>query len=257
MSVSQINSIVDTNVVSYYSSTNRGGVSYLQYASRFYMLPYGLFGVAVATVILSTISNDRENYKQHLRKGITSTLFFTLPATTGLVVLSQPIIRLFYEYGKFTAHDTKITAQVLSAYAIGLPFYGVYSTMSRARHALKDMKTPLRATVLVATVNVVLDLAVGLKYGPVGVALATSIAGLVGCVYLVLKEREKDLFESENVYVAISSTAMGLLTFWFSTLSSKRFWVLLSTLFGVVVYLSISFLFFRRKLTNFLKLKKG
>lgn len=257
MSVSQINSIVDTNVVSYYSSANRGGVSYLQYASRFYMLPYGLFGVAVATVILSTISNDRENYKQHLRKGITSTLFFTLPAAIGLVVLSQPIIRLFYEYGKFTAHDTKITAQVLSAYAIGLPFYGVYSTMSRARHALKDMQTPLRATVLVATVNVALDLAVGLKYGPVGVALATSIAGLVGCVYLVLKEREKDLFESENVYVAISSTAMGLLTFWFSTLSSRRFWVLFSTFFGVAVYLSISFLFFRHKLTNFLKLKKG
>ncbi|ODN30072.1 murein biosynthesis integral membrane protein MurJ [Fervidobacterium thailandense] len=257
MSISQINSIVDTNVVSYYSSGDRGGVSYLQYASRFYMLPYGLFGVAVATVILSTISNDRENYKLHLRKGITSTLFFTLPAAVGLVVLSQPIIRLFYEYGKFTPQDTKITAQVLSAYAVGLPFYGVYSTMSRARHALKDMKTPLRATVLVAVVNIVLDLAVGLKYGPIGVALATSIAGLVGCIYLFLKESDKDLFERENVYVILSSTVMGLLTFWFSALSSRRFWVLFSTLFGAVVYLLISFVFFRHKLANFLKLKKG
>ena len=253
MSVSQINSIVDTNVVSYYSGGQGGGISYLQYASRFYMLPYGLFGVAVATVILSTISNDRQNYYSHLKDGITSTLFFTLPATIGLIVLSVPIIRLFYQYGQFTAKDTEMTAKVLSAYVIGLPFYGVYSTMTRARHALKDMKRPLKATIIVAVVNVVLDLLVGLKYGPVGVAVATSFAGILGFLYLLLKEKNRNLFEKDILYIFISSVAMGISTYFFSSISDHRIWAIVSTGFGAAVYLLFSAIFFKDRLKTFLK----
>jgi len=255
MSISQINSIVDTNVVSYYSRGLGGGVSYLQYASRFYMLPYGLFGVAVATVILSTISNDRENYTQHLKHGITSTLFFTVPATIGLIVLDEPILRLFYEYGQFTAKDTRITAQVLNAYVLGLPFYGMYSTMTRARHAMKDMKTPLKATTIVAVSNVVMDLLVGLKYGPVGVALATSVAGIIGFLYLLIKEQNKKLFEKEDLYIILSSFIMGVATYYFSTISSRRIWVIPSTIFGAVVYLLSSAIFLRHRLKEFLRRK--
>ncbi|MCX7654598.1 MAG: murein biosynthesis integral membrane protein MurJ [Fervidobacterium sp.] len=253
MSVSQINSIVDTNVVSYYSQGQGGGVSYLQYASRFYMLPYGLFGVAVATVILSTIANDRENYVVHLRKGITSTIFFTVPAAVGLVVLAKPIIRLFYEYGQFTSKDTQMTAYVLIAYVVGLPFYGIYSTMARARHAVKDMKTPLKATVIVALVNVILDLIVGLKFGPVGVSFATSVAGIVGFGYLYFKEKNKKLFEFEDLYIIISSILMGIATYYFSTISNRRIWAIVSTLFGGTIYILISAFFFRERLKEFLK----
>ena len=232
MSVSQINSIVDTNVVSYYSGGQGGGISYLQYASRFYMLPYGLFGVAVATVILSTISNDRQNYYSHLKDGITSTLFFTLPATVGLI---------------------EMTAKVLSAYVVGLPFYGVYSTMTRARHALKDMKRPLKATIIVAVVNVVLDLLVGLKYGPVGVAVATSFAGILGFLYLLLKEKNRNLFEKDILYIFISSVAMGISTYFFSSISDHRIWAIVSTGFGAAVYLLFSAIFFKDRLKTFLK----
>ncbi len=253
MSISQINSIVDTNVVSYYSQGKGGGVSYLQYASRFYMLPYGLFGVAVATVILSTISNDRENYTKHLRKGITSTMFFTVPAAVGLIALSKPILRLFYEYGRFTAQDTKMAAYVLNAYVLGLPFYGVYSTMARARHAVKDMKTPLKATSIVAITNVIMDLLVGFKYGPIGVALATSVAGIIGFVYLLLKEENKKLFEKDDLFILISSIIMGITTYYFSLISSRRYWAIISTIFGAVVYLLISSLFFKDRIKEFLK----
>ena len=256
MSISQINSIVDTNVVSYYSKGIGGGVSYLQYASRFYMLPYGLFGVAVATVILSTISNDRENYSKHLRSGITSTLFFTVPAAVGLVVLDEQILRLFYEYGKFTAKDTKMTAYVLNAYVIGLPFYGMYSTMARARHAMKDMKTPLKATTIVAISNVIMDLLVGLKYGPIGVALATSVAGIIGFLYLLLKEQNRKLFEREDLYIILSALLMGILTHYFSTISSRRIWVVPSTIFGGIVYLVFSLVFLRGRVKEFLRKKK-
>ncbi len=253
MSISQINSIVDTNVVSYYSQGKGGGVSYLQYASRFYMLPYGLFGVAVATVILSTISNDRENYTKHLRKGITSTMFFTVPAAVGLIALSKPILRLFYEYGQFTAQDTKMTAYVLNAYVLGLPFYGIYSTMARARHAVKDMKTPLKATSIVAITNVIMDLLVGLKYGPIGVALATSVAGIIGFVYLLLKEKNKKLFEKDDLFILLSSIIMGIATYYFSLISSRRYWAIISTIFGAAVYLLVSSIFFKDRIKEFLK----
>lgn len=253
MSISQINSIVDTNVVSYYSQGQGGGVSYLQYASRFYMLPYGLFGVAVATVILSTISNDRENYAVHLRKGITSTMFFTVPATVGLIVLAQPILRLFYEYGQFTPKDTQMTAYVLIAYVVGLPFYGIYSTMARARHAVKDMNTPLKATTIVALVNVALDLLVGLKFGPIGVSLATSVAGMIGFLYLYSKEKNKKLFEKEDLYIIVSAVVMGIATYYFSNISERRLWAVVSTVFGGLIYLLLSAVFFKERLKEFLK----
>lgn len=256
MSISQINSIVDTNVVSYYSKGYGGGVSYLQYASRFYMLPYGLFGVAVATVILSTISNDRTNYSKHLKSGLTSTLFFTVPATVGLIVLDEPILRLFYEYGQFTANDTRITAQVLNAYVVGLPFYGMYSTMARARHAMKDMKTPLKATTIVAISNVVMDLLVGLKYGPVGVALATSVAGIIGFLYLLSKEQDKRLFEKDDLYILLSAVLMGILTYYFISISTRRIWVIPATVFGALVYLLLSAVFLRGRVKEFLKRRR-
>ncbi len=251
MSISQINSIVDTNVASFYKEG--GGVSYLQYASRFYMLPYGLFGVAVATVILSTIANDRENYYKHLRKGITTTLFFTVPSSAGLIALSVPIIRLFYEYGKFTPQDTKMTALVLTAYVVGLPFYGMYSTLARARHAVKDMKTSLKATTIMVVVNVILDLLVGLKYGPIGVAFATSIAGIVGFFYILSKEKEKSIFETDDLKILISSVIMGILTYIFSTISTKRYWTLVSVAFGGVIYLLLAGIFFKDKLKTYLR----
>ncbi len=251
MSISQINSIVDTNVASFYKEG--GGVSYLQYASRFYMLPYGLFGVAVATVILSTIANDRENYYKHLRKGITTTLFFTAPSSAGLIALSVPIIRLFYEYGKFTPQDTKMTALVLTAYVVGLPFYGMYSTLVRARHAVKDMKTSLKATTIMVVVNVILDLLVGLKYGPIGVAFATSIAGIVGFFYMLSKEKNKYIFETDDLKILISSVIMGILTYLFSTLNTRRYWTLVSVGFGAVVYILLAGVFFKDRLKTYLR----
>ncbi|MFN6992328.1 MAG: murein biosynthesis integral membrane protein MurJ, partial [Fervidobacterium sp.] len=211
----------------------------------------GLFGVAVATVILSTISNDRDHYELHLRKGLTSTMFFTVPASVGLIVLGRPILRLFYEYGQFTQKDTEMTAYVLSAYVIGLSFYGLYSTLARARHAVKDMKVPLKATTIVAFVNVILDLLVGLRYGPIGVSLATSVAGIVGFIYLLSKEKNKKLFVKDDFYIIISSLVMGISTYYFSTLSERRIWVIVSTIFGGLVYLVLSGLFFRERLKEF------
>ena len=146
-----------------------------------------------------------------------------------------------------------MTAKVLSAYVIGLPFYGVYSTMTRARHALKDMKRPLKATIIVAVVNVVLDLLVGLKYGPVGVAVATSFAGILGFLYLLLKEKNRNLFEKDILYIFISSVAMGISTYFFSSISDHRIWAIVSTGFGAAVYLLFSAIFFKDRLKTFLK----
>ncbi|QTA37671.1 murein biosynthesis integral membrane protein MurJ [Thermosipho ferrireducens] len=247
MTISQINTIVDMNIASFYGT---GGVSYLQYASRFYMLPYGLFAVSVSTVVLPKIASDRDNFSAHLKNAMSTALFFTFPATLGLIVLSTPIIRFFYEHGQFTGKDTIITSSVLVGYSLGLPFYGLYSTLSRANHAIKNMKTPFFATILVALINIILDVILGLKYGPTGIAIATSIAGAAGFVYLFTRTRVFPI--KDSVKIAISSGIMIMVVIFTNKLSSQKYWLFFTIGTGTAIYFVTSFILFRKRIWSVL-----
>lgn len=246
MTISQFNTIVDMNVVSYFG---QGGISYLQYASRFYLLPYGLFAVSVSTVILSKISNDREKFSKHLKDALTTTMLLTIPSFFGLIFLSQPIIRFFYEHGEFTHADTKITSVVLIAYSIGLPFYAMYSTISRSFHAMKNMKTPFYATLIVSISNIVLDIILGLKYGPFGVALATSIAGIIGFIYLLSKIK---IFPLLDFFKILFSSFIMSLSIIFTNFFQNEFWFLFQILIAISVYFLLILLFYKKSIWRFL-----
>ncbi|MDK2900204.1 MAG: putative peptidoglycan lipid flippase [Thermosipho sp. (in: thermotogales)] len=246
MVVSQINTVVDMNVVSFY---DKGSISYLQYASRFYLLPYGLFAVSVSTVVLSKISNDRKNFNYHLNDALKSTLFFTIPSMVGLIFLSTPIIRFFYEHGAFTSKDTLITSKILIAYTLGLPFYGIYSTISRSYHAIKNTKTPFIAATIVSLSNIILDIIFGLKYGPIGVALATSIAGIIGVLYLLFSVKTFPL--KDFLKISLNSLIM-LFVIYLTDFTDNEFWFLIQILIGILVYLIFSSIFYRDLIRRFL-----
>ncbi len=113
-------------------------------------------------------------------------LFLTIPASVGLMVLGEPIIRLFFERNQFTAHSTEATAYALVFFAIGLAGHATVEILDRVFYALHDTRTPVLVAVSAIALNVVCSLILmqtPLNYG--GLALANSIAALAEGIILV------------------------------------------------------------------------
>jgi putative peptidoglycan lipid II flippase len=233
MTVSEFNVLIDVNVA---ALIGPGSVSVLQYANRFYQLPFGVFGVAVSTVALPLMSNEDEESSKHLKDAMRTTFFLSIPSTVGLIVLSERLIVLVYQHGAFTHSDAIKTATALLFYSMGLPFYSMMALLSRACHAKKDMKLPFKATVVSFVSNAVLDFVLGLTMKTAGIAFATALSGAVGAAYLLFKLRpEIDMKHFQKVLLC--SALMGLVLMMTEHFSPSRFFTIVLVLLGVAVYL--------------------
>ena len=148
----QINVMVNTNFASTIADPVRGldgPVSWLSYAFRFMQLPLGLFGVAMASATLPSISRSAAapatwtNSGGPLSKSLGMVFLLTLPSSVGLAVLGKSIIGAIYQGGRFQLYDTQQTALALSCYAIGLAGYAALKVLNPAFYALGDARTPM------------------------------------------------------------------------------------------------------------------
>jgi putative peptidoglycan lipid II flippase len=225
----QIKVLVDTFIV----SSIDGGQSWLSYAFRLMQFPIGLFGVAIGTAAIPTLSrlaseNNFTKFRLTLSDALKLVFLLTIPAACGLVVLGEPIIRLLYERGEFQAFDTNMTAWALAAYSIGLTGYAAIKIVSPSFYALDDAKTPMYVSIASILVHVVVSYSmmrflstVGVTperpngFGHVGVALATSTVALVNFFALTfLMRRRISGLNGREIFVAfikivIASAAMS------------------------------------------------
>lgn len=235
MTVSEFNVLIDVNVA---ALIGPGSVSVLQYANRFYQLPFGVFGVAVSTVVLPLMSGEEEESSKHLKDAIRTTFFLSVPSAIGLIVLSERLIVLVYQHGAFTHSDAVKTATALLFYSTGLPFYSLMAVLSRSRHAKKDMKLPFKATVISFVSNAVLDFALGLTMKTAGVALATALSGVIGAGYLLFKIRpEIDMKHFHKILLC--SISMGLTLLMLEHVSVSKFFTLVLVSVGVTIYMAL------------------
>lgn len=235
MTVSEFNVLIDVNVA---SLLGPGNVSAMQYANRFYQLPFGVFGVAMATVVLPMMVNEAQSFEKHLFDSVKLSLFLTVPSMAGLMALSERLIVLVYQHGAFTHQDTIRTSVVLFYYSMGLPLYSIMAVLSRACHAKKDMKTPFKATVISFTVNGILDFALGLTFKVAGIAAATSIAGFCGMLYLIYKVKPRfDWVYIAKVFGASAVMTTGVLIL--SFFSTSRLYTIFLVLCGMLIYMLI------------------
>lgn len=191
--VYQINVMLVTLFASFLPS---GSVSYLWYADRITEFPLGIFAVAIATVTLPTLSeqrsaDDMRAFSNTVQYGLRMALAITTPAAIGLLVLARPIVRLLFEGGAFTAASTEGTAGALLCLAAGIPFVSVVRNVVPAFYAMKDAKTP----VVIATVTVVANVAAALLLMPHwahrGLAAAIAIASATQAVLLLIVLRRR------------------------------------------------------------------
>jgi putative peptidoglycan lipid II flippase len=161
-----------------------GATAALYYAERFYQLPVGLLGVAVATVIFPRLSRHAAQGRtaqlgEDLVRGLRVICFTSLPAALGLILLARPLARLLFEHGAFTAADALRTAQTIAAYSLGICAYCMLPVLARGFYAAADTRTPLVASLAGMAVNVVLDLVLVWPLGECGLAIATAISASV------------------------------------------------------------------------------
>jgi len=188
----QINVFVNT----YFASTQQGWVSWLNYAFRLMQFPIGVFGVAIATATLPAISRSAARqqvaeFRQTLASSLSLVFLLTLPASFGLMVLGNPIIRLIYEHGRFTSFDTQETAGALAFYALGLSAYAGIKVLVPAFYALQDTRVPMITSLISIFNNLLLNWLLIDLLGHRGLALSTSLMALFNFVFLtsVLRNR--------------------------------------------------------------------
>jgi putative peptidoglycan lipid II flippase len=220
-----INVAVSTNLASAISDPVRGydgPVSWLGYAFRFMQLPLGLFGVAIGSATLPSISRsaaagNMDEFRRTFSKSLGMVFLLTLPSSIGLVVLGQSIIGAIYQGGKFQVYDTHQTATALSCYAIGLVGYAGLKVLTPAFYALDDARTPMVIGVLSILINyaTAVTLIRGAGFGHASLALSTSAVAIFGFVvlFVILRARLGGVHGRELAAgfakVAVASGAMG------------------------------------------------
>jgi putative peptidoglycan lipid II flippase len=182
----QVNVYV-AGVLAYAISDSAGTL--LFYGNRLMELPIGVFAIAVSTVVYPLIAKHAVEKKftamaDDYRKGIRLILIINVPAAVGLALLSQPIIRLIFQHGQFTAADTQAMTPLLALFAVGMPFFSVVNLTVRAFYAVKDTTTPVRVAVVDFIVNLALSLSLMRWLGAAGLVLASTTAIIVQTVLL-------------------------------------------------------------------------
>jgi putative peptidoglycan lipid II flippase len=186
VSVSQLNLLLDTVLASFLPT---GSVSWLYYSDRLTELPLGVFAIAVATVILPTLSAHNaaargEDYSQTLDWAVRSVLIVGIPAALALIVLAEPILITLFFYGALTERDIAMAALSLRAYSLGLCAFMLIKVLAPGYYARKDMQTPVRIGIRSMVANMVMNLvlvAILATAGvdQVGLALATSLSAFL------------------------------------------------------------------------------
>jgi len=222
----QINVTVNTQFASLLTDPIRGAdgpVAWLQCAFRFMQLPLGLFGVAMASATLpsitrSAVAGNFDEFRRTLSRSLATVLLLTVPSSVGLIVLGPSIIGATYQRGAFELYDTQQTAAALAYFAVGLLGYAGLKVLTPAFYALNDSRTPMVVSLTSVLVNY------GVAYlmihkagaGHVGLALSTSAVALFSFIalFIILRGRLGGLYGRALVSsvwkVIVGAMAMGL-----------------------------------------------
>ncbi|MDR7856991.1 murein biosynthesis integral membrane protein MurJ [Tissierella sp.] len=178
ISINEVNNAVDTAIASTLPS---GSIAELSYANDIISLFLGLFISAIVTVLFPIMSEsynkgEEEKLKNGVKYYIKTILTLTLPISILLILIPDPIVKIFFERGAFDAEASFLTAKVLGYYALGLPAMAILPLITRAYYSIRDMRRPVVISILSLILNIVVDLLLAPTMGAAGLALGTSIS---------------------------------------------------------------------------------
>ncbi len=253
-SITQVNLLVDTIIASFLET---GSISWLYFSNRLVDFPLGVFGIALATVILPGLAahhagRDAAAYNGTLDWALRWTLLVSLPAAVGLALLAAPTVTALFQYQEFSQRDVRMSAYSLAAYAVGLPAFILVKVLASGFFAKQDTKTPVTVGVIAMTANIVLNLLLVIPLAHAGLALATALSACINAALLYRLLRRRQGFVAApgwGAYLARVLAALAAMTLflawfvpdaarWFAWGASERAWNLSLYLFmGGMIYL--------------------
>lgn len=229
-SVAQINLLFDVLIASFLVT---GSVSWLYFSDRLVEFPLGVFGIALATVILPNLSKSHaaaspEKFSGMLDWAMRWVLLIGTPATVGLAVLASPMLITLFQYGEFGGHDVHMASLSLVAYSLGLLGFILVKVLAPGFFARQDTKTPVKIAIIAMGANMVLNVifVVPMVYldieGPhSGLAYATSLGAFINAGLLFRALRNQGIYKAEKGWailllrVVIANSLMGAMLLYF------------------------------------------
>lgn len=220
----QLNMLVNTIVASFLIS---GSLSWLYYAERLLELPLGIFGVAIATILLPTLSRKvkqyqdnpnettKQNFTNAMNWGVTTSIIVAFPATICMITLGKHIIDLLFHHGQFNLDDLNNTYLALLAFSFSVAPSMLVKTFNNAFYAHENTKVPMRVSLFTIGCNIVLNL-FALRYGFWFLALSTSFCVTLNAliVYFILRYRNVYRFNKDTwitiARVLVASIALAV-----------------------------------------------
>lgn len=251
VSIAQLNLMVDSIFASFLKV---GSVSWLYYTDRLTDFPLGVFGVAIATVILPHLSRkhaeqSNTQYSKALDWGLRSILLIGVPAGLGLCLFAMPLITSCFAYGKFHIADVIQTQKSLVTLASGVPAFMMVKVLASGFYAQQDISTPVKVGALSMVVNTILCFILVGYLAHAGLTLASALAGYVNCGLLLFLLVKRGVYKPSRgwfkyclqlfganaaitVYLLLTS---GSVDYWLSFPPVARLGLLLAHVFAVVV----------------------
>ena len=234
VSVSQINLLLDTVLASFLPT---GSVSWLYYSDRLAELPLGVFGIAIATVILPNLSAHRaaareEQFSATLDWAMRCVLMIGVPAALALILLAEPILITLFQYGELTAGDVTMSALSMRAYSLGLIAFMLVKVLAPGFYARQDTATPVKIGIAAMVANMVMNLVLVLplmyywNIGHLGLALATSLAAYLNAGLLLRGLLRTGIFRLQpgwgtyTLRLLSATVVMGLVVAWMAPATS-------------------------------------
>jgi putative peptidoglycan lipid II flippase len=224
-SVAQISILLDTLIASFLLA---GSISWLYYSDRLVEFPLGVFGIALATVILPRLSEQHATqsarvFSATLDWALRLVLVIGVPAAIGLALLAEPLLATLFLRGEFTARDVEMAAASLRAYAPGLVGFILVKVLAPGYFARQDTRTPVRVGIQALALGMVLSgvfvlalLQTGWAPAHAGIAAATACSALLNAALLLAGLKRQGVYGARPgwsglaVRVAIASVTMAL-----------------------------------------------
>ncbi len=225
-SVAQINLLVDTLVASFLIT---GSVTWLYYSDRLMEFPLGVFGIALSTVILPSLSKtharaDGPQFARTLDWALRWVLLIGVPAALGLLLLAGPLLTTLFRYDQFGSHDVRMASLSLMTFAVGLPGFMLVKVLAPGFYARQDTRTPVRIGVVAMLSNSVMNVlfVIAFHYADLpgahaGLALATSLSAFLNGGLLFRALRRNGVLQLQPgwrrllLQVALAALAMSAL----------------------------------------------
>src|SRR5690606_5707786 len=183
----QINFIVMTNFA---SRLGESKVSAINYAYQVFMLPHGVLALSLSTVIFPMMArqyelNQLDDLKVTLRGALGPLIFLTFPASVGLFAFRPSIVQVLFQFGSFSDESTRLVAQALAYFSVGLVAFAVVEAVTRAFYAMHDTRTPVTVAIVTVIANIALSAYLAPRLGHGGLALSIALTTVVEMAILL------------------------------------------------------------------------